>query len=520
MVGPADDASADIGTEAPPRDVGDPPEVAEVAPGLTPLAWERLGLAVGVAILVAQAAMTIGTSPLWLDEAYTLGAVNDPGQSLTRTHGTMGLYYVVMWGWGQVGTAAWWLRTPSLLCAVATLVVVRPLARRIGGHRLVAVGLPVLALNQMFAWKAMEARAYAMETLIVTLVWAAALRAMGVVGAGPDRRWWLATVPLAVAGTFCHGLFVVQLAPIVVVAAASRRPLRAVAATVPALVAAALAALALRSAGASEVGTNVPGGPAPWLGAWMDELLSRSPLLKVALAEVVAVGLVLGARRAWRARRDAEARVAALVPATWAVAPALALGLVSIVDPVFNPRYLAPSAVGLALVVGGALTRIPVPHWGRPLAAVAVAAAAVTLVAAAVAAPPYMDEDWSTAARIVARGAEPGDGVVFANLDEGEPVQSRPPFEAAWAGFDTPITPVVLSSDRPLGRVQRYDTPRSLSRMAAAAAGRDRVWMVLTHGRGDDNARRIDESALAGFAPVRTWPVDDAVEVRLYEDRR
>lgn len=507
------------GAGTPPRggDVDHGPR--EVARAPTPLAWERLGLALAAAILVGQAALTIGTDPLWLDEAYTLGAVNDPGQSLTRTHGTMGLYYVVMWAWGQVSTSSWWLRTPSLLYALATLAVLRPIARRIGGPRLVAVGLPVLALNQMFAWKAMEARAYSMETLIVTLSWAAALRAVGLLGSRADHRWWLVTIPLAVAGTFCHGLFVVQLAPIIVVAAASRRPVRAVAAMVPAVTAAALTALALRTAGASDVGTNVPGGPGPWIGAWMDELLSRSPALKVALAEVVAVGLVLGVRQAWRARQDPEARVCALVPAAWAVVPALALGLVSTIDPVFNPRYLAPSVVGLALVVGCALTRVPVPLRSRPLTAVAAAVAVGTLVAAAVVAPPYMAEDWSAAARIVAQGAEPGDGVVFANLEEGEPVQSRPPFEAAWADLDTAVTPVVLSSDRDLGRVQRYDAPRTLAQMAAATASRDRVWMVLTHGLGDDNARRIDSSALAGFAQVQSWPVDDVVEVRLYEDR-
>lgn len=488
--------------------------------------WERRGLVVGVAIVVVHALLTIDARALWLDEAYSLGAANFPGLSLSRTRGTMGLYYVILWAWAQVSVATWWLRLPSVAWALASLFVVRAIARRIGSRYLAALAVPFLALSTMFEWKATEARAYSLEILLVATAWYVTLRALDEVEDDRDLRWWLALVPLAVAGVFCHGLVLVHLAPIGIVALCGPRPLRSAGRVLPALGAAGAAALWLRSAGASEIGTSVAGGAPTWTTSTLTAFLPGTALARLVLAAGLVLGLYLTVRQVANTM-SSTARAVRAVPVAWAVGPCVALGTISVLDPLYNPRYLAPIAPGVALVLAAGAVGLPSllrdgsadPNGRVALPARVMAATlGLALVASLLTSPPPIVEEWREAASIVADRAQPGDALLFANLSDGEPEQQRPPFEAAWAEVDHPVIPTVVSSPRPLGPVRRYDTPRSAAAMGRAAATHDRIW-IIDGGSGGSAGREaiLADPAFASFRVADYWLVPDDIEVVLYQ---
>ena len=484
---------------------------------------ERIGLGVAVVAVIAYAAVALDGTSLWLDEAYTLGAVNRLGDSLRGTHGTMGLYYCVMWLWGLVSTATWWLRVPSVIFAIASLVTLRPIARRIGGSDLVAVALPVAALSPMFLWKATEARAYSLETLIVAGCWFIMLWAAD---AGDDqsaRRRYLLMAPLAIAGVFCHGLFVVQLVPIGLLALVGPRPLRALTFLAPAGIAAGSLTLYLREAGGRTIGTTLGGNTADLVRATIDRILGTSTPARSLLLVLLLIGVFLVARIALDPTITRSQRLKVLTPLAWTLIPCITLGLLKNIAPVFNPRYLAPITLGVGLAVGqtlvsahaaaslsaGTSRRSRAILGGAALVVVAVLAVGVATTM------PYLNQDWRSAAETVARGAGPNDALIFANLNESEPVQHRPPFEAAWREFPHDHQPVVISHDRPLGDVQRFDEPRSMPSTVAAAEGFTGLWIVEIQEDGADRtAEFVDRlRQTTSLEVVEQWTFDSEVVV-------
>lgn len=515
----AADPVVEAGSENAPGTAAEADAVALVGP-VAGQRLERWGLAVGIAIVVATAVARIDSTSLWLDEAYSLGAANHLGASLRGTSGTMGLYYVLLSAWSQISTATWWLRLPSVLFAVATLVALRPLARRIGGPALAAVALPLTALGPLFAWKAIEARSYSLATLIAVLCWTVAVRAMDAADVRSERRWWALLAPLGVAGVLCHGLFVMQLVPIGAVALLAGRPIRRGAMAAAAMLPAAAVVLYLHANGADSIGTSIQGGPGVLIASTFDSLLSRSVLPKLVLAQIVVIGVALAVRAVVRAPAPVDRAVAA-IPAAWAVLPCMALAL-WFVDPVFNPRYLAPVGPGLGLLLAtmalAADRRLVGP---RRLIGPACVGLGVLMAVVLVTTPLPIDDDWRTTAQFVADEARPGDGIVFANASLAEPVQQRPPFEAAWREVDVTTTPVAVSPARPLAEVRRFDEPLPIDEIgpAATGAGLDRLWVVeQTHGAGGHLDRIVDApETQAGWAEVDRWTFSPSIHVVLLE---
>jgi hypothetical protein len=466
---------------------------------------ERRALGLALAIVAVVAVWRIDATALWLDEAYSLGAANHLGESLRQTSGTMGGYYVLLAAWSSVSTATWWLRLLSVVAAALTLVTLRPVARRIGGSRLVAVALPLCALNPAFSAKSIEARSYALVGLLTVLCWQVVVAHLDRADRSrPDRTLWL-LAPLGVAGTLGHGLFLVQFAAIAVVLALAPRWRR----SLPVLVAAAVPAigvvLALRANGADSIGTTISGGPGVLLASTFDALLARPVPAKVILAVVVTVAIAAAVRAAATTRPSLERAIAA-IPAAWAVLPCIALAAM-VIDPVYNPRYLAPVAPGIALVLATAAVAADdalACRLGRRRAVLGPAAVTLGVLSAwsLAVTPPVYDHDWRGAAGHVAAEAQPGDGIVFANLSAGEPVQQRPPFEAAWREVTTPVRPAVVSPARPLAEVRRVEVPLALEDLAGAARGHRRVWVVEDQAPGVAVSPRVIEALGDDFVTV------------------
>lgn len=489
---------------------------------------ESSGLVLGIAILLADAARRLDGTALWLDEAYSLGAANHLGASLRGTSGTMGLYYAFLSAWSTVSTATWWLRLPSVLFAVATLAVLRPIARRLGGPRLVALALPAAALGPLFASKATEARAYSLETLVVVSCWYVLLRALDA-DDGEDRRWFALLAPLAVAGGFCHGLFVVQLVPMGVIALLGRRPLRHAGLFLASVTPVGLAVLYLHANGAADIGTNVPGDVGVLVASTFEVILSRQVVPRLVLAQLLVVGVALAVRRTLRTT-DRRERPMVAMAAAWAVLPCVALGLLRAFDPVYNPRYLAPVGPGVALVLSATALGIE-DAWRRSNATAGTRARsrrigpigiAVVLLLAYVLASgaPFVDDDWRGTARLVAEHAREGDGIIFVNTSMKEAVQHRPPFEAAWNEVEHPIVPVAVSPPRPLAEVRRFDVPLPVAELAGAARDLDRLWLVESaSGPGRVDALIAGSGLDDDYREADRWTLRPAITVVLLERR-
>ena len=92
---------------------------------------ERLGLALGIVFLLLRSAQGWFGNSLWLDEGYSREAIDHLRLSFSHYPGNMVLYKVFLVAWGSISIVPWWLRVPSMLASIATLCLVRGIARRV-----------------------------------------------------------------------------------------------------------------------------------------------------------------------------------------------------------------------------------------------------------------------------------------------------------------------------------------------------------------------------------------------------
>lgn len=301
---------------------------------------------------------------LWYDELYTAEVaplpVGDLWHAFVRGEGTIPYlrdappsynfpYYVVAHGWlaltglfpGEVG-----LRLLSLLAMVGAVAVAVRVAARLAGPRAgLATGL-ALAANPFVVQFAAEARGYALAML------ATALSALGLVrwldgrprslplyagaGAAAGLLHWFALLPVAA----------LALAAVVVRGRGAARPV---------LGAAALAAVPALAVVGTAVANGVGGSGAEWIsdvGLHVPRLLLKSwSGGRLALAVVTVVAAAAGLARAPRTAR--------IVAGAWAAVPVAVVTAIEPVRPLFVDRYLLPTLVGLALLMGLGVAALP-----------------------------------------------------------------------------------------------------------------------------------------------------------------
>lgn len=485
---------------------------------------ERIGLAASLLVVGVLAVIRLPGESMWLDEAYSRSALNDFWLDLRTFKGTMVLYTGLLRMWAIVSTATWWLRVPSVLAGVATLFVFRPIARRVGGSRLVALALPLMALSIGFLWAATDMRTYSLEILLTVIAWYCYLRADVERGLPSERTWWRLLAVTGVLGVLSHGLFVVQLVPIALVATVAMGTAKAARKLAPTVVLSGATLGVFLLLGTSTAnGTYVPGGPSVWAGSAMDLFLSSAPLLKLILVELLAAAVVLAY---WRGRSGSRrSRSLALVAPSWSIVPIVALGVISVASPTFNPRYVLPVIPGIALALGtvgvaaddrirrrakGA-SRLRLPVWSGSIALVVLAL--VTLVTAS-----YPEkQDWRGAVTVVASQARATDGIVFADRWNVSPELTRPAFEATWAERSRATTPIAVSPARPLGRALPFDVPLTPPVIFERMAPHPRVWIVEYRLGKSITDEITGWRGFSGYSEVSRWHFDGGIQVTLWQ---
>lgn len=446
---------------------------APVAEGADTSGTPRWPPVAAVVLLVALSLWGLTTRPLWLDEAFTVGATGQLGRTLWDTAGTMGLYYVVVTAWTSIaGTSVAAVRLPSVAFMALSLPVVHAVARRCLRRDEAALAVLVAAASPALVRYAQEARSYALVVLLTTVSWLCLVRAV-TDDDGRARRWWTAFALVSVAGTLAHGLYPLQLAS----QAASllllpdRRPLLRAAA--PALAGTMACVVGLTALGADDIAAWVPPLSGDQLADLGQGLTGRPAIVAVGFLALALAGAVVLLRRP---DGDPRVRWRTLVPVVWATGPPILLVLLSAFRPYAVDRYVLASVPALALLAAVAVRRLDRvilprhwPAWARLVGPVAIVLA-VLLAVGQVEVHREQGDDWRRAARTVAAGAEPGDAVVFTLF--------RAPFDAAWPTDDRVASPDVFPTPRPIGEVHRFDDFLGWNDVDRRLAPYDRVWVV------------------------------------------
>jgi mannosyltransferase len=461
------------------------------------------------ATVVALAAPRLGRRAVWLDEALTVGATRDLVATWRGSGGTMALYYLLMWPVTQLSTERAWIRVPSMLAAAATVVVVHEVGRLTGGRRLAAVAAGTLALSWAVSRFAVEARAYTLAMLLVSVSW------LGVVGAVRDRadpvrrrRWWHLFVAAALLAPLAHGMAALHVAGQVAALSLAPDRRRWLRACIPLGAALAAEGLVLFAVGAGEV--------ASWIGPLSGDqvrmlaimLVGRGPA-SVLIGGAVVAACVLAV--AGYRRDPGEESWLRLVPAFWALGTPLLILALSVVRPYAESRYVISAVPGVALLVGAMLARIRRP--ALVVAAWLVVAASLWPLQSRVTRTAI--EDWPALADAVAAQAADGDRLLMRPI-------LRAPFDYAWAeASDRPVlTP--LSPVDPVGEVQRfYDAAGGTLRAQLLADPTVTVWYVERDDarRDDIDALVTDRDVLEHYSVDRRWEFDREMYLVRFEPR-
>lgn len=495
----------------------------------------RWGPGVGaVGVLLAATLPWIDDRPLWLDEAYTVGATHDLVATWRGSGGTQAIYYLLTWPVTRISTDATWLRLPSVLAAVGIVLATYALGTRLRSRRAGALAAVTLAATWALARYAVEARSYAVATLLVTLSWWGLVGVVDSSGGGATddagdaarrRRWWRLHAVALLLAPLAHGMAALQFGGQLVawaLAPRDRVPWRRVA-----LLGAGLAVegALLFSLGAGEVADWVPPLSPGQVGNIVSLLYGPGIVGPVvaAVALVAAVAAVRGLRsspaggagRTGRTGRPAPTGLAAfraptvdawrpVVPLVWALAAPLALIALSAVRPYGIARYVLGSLPAVALLVGAGLDRLR-PRWA-PLAATAVVVALLLVPHEKV--TEGGREDWPALVDRLATEAADGDRLVA-------PDKYRPPIDHHWPATGAPDLVPAAPTD-PLGEVQRfYDdevpalTGELRERLLAVAGAPGAVWYVDRGpaGRERTEALLADPGVAAAYdaGPTETF---------------
>jgi mannosyltransferase len=375
----------------------------------------RLGLVFALAVGAVTILLQIGERPFWRDEVASVsvaersfGGVLDVLPNHDANHG---LYYLLLHLWMRGGQSEGWVRGLSALFALAAIPATGLLARRLFGDAVGLLAALLSAANAFIATYAQEARGYALALLLVTLsTWL-------LVEAVRSPRWtfvggYAAISILAVYANLFSALVLVAHVVCLPFVPGVRRWGRRFLVAFGIILAGTVPFAAFLAATANDQVTWIPRPAFGSLSGFAREIAGSRPLA-IAYGLAAMIGLAPGWRRPARTvQPDGDGRWRSILLAGWLALPPLALFAVSLAKPLFVPRYLVGSVPALTILGAAGLVAL-MRHSRTAGLGVAAILLALSLVAR-LDAHGEGTEDLRAAARLVAREAQPGDGMAFA----------------------------------------------------------------------------------------------------------
>lgn len=354
-----------------------------------------------------------GVNELSGDEPFTVYWSLRPYRELfgmLRTENNPPLYFLLMHEWQQmVPLDPVWLRVPSAIFSALTVWPLFLLGRRLGGLRAGVTAALLFTFSQHSYAFAHEVRAYSLLVLACTWAMWQLVRLADDRQRHPSRRpatiaWLLAANVLA---TWAHyfGWLVVGLELVLVFTVPLLRPVRPkMLATVLLTV---LLSLPLAATLRDQAGTSLS------RGTWLEVPSVEEPynmVMRWSNAPVVAVLFILLLAFVLVRRRGRTAGLA--IPLLWTFLPLVGMFLISLRFPIYLDRYLLFASPGFYLLVGLAVTSLPVGGW------MARAAALGCIVAMAVTFAPWKDTGLHPS-RVVAQTAAWQEGATTVLIQPG-----------------------------------------------------------------------------------------------------
>ena len=370
--------------------------------------WTALAVVI-TALGAALRFYHLGARSFWFDEALSIAYARLPATQFLKlpwapwVNVNMALYYALLRSWLHLGSGETAVRALSAIFGAATVPFIYLIGRRIYGSATGALAALLLALNAFDIRYSQEARAYALEMLLVT---AATFLLLEAVRRRTRSAWTLYAI-CAAAAVYAH-----VLAGLLVVAHGlwllgrkddvdwrhARHALDVFVALIfPALVCA-------WHAGTASVNWIPPTSVAR-VRQFFVLITGNGVILWEMIALLWLAGLAAVVMR--RAPRDA------VLIWAWLAAPVAAAGAVSLAHPIFEPRYLALCAPAAALATAAGVRELR----RKPL--IAAATLAVVTLTAMQSPSAYVDpmgsvvQNYRAATEYVLRSAQPGDAIFF-----------------------------------------------------------------------------------------------------------
>jgi mannosyltransferase len=473
--------------------------------------------------------------PFWFDEAFSVEAARLDWTNFLHLlwwrEANMSLYYLLLRGWLHLGQSEFFIRSLSVVAALATLPAIYWLGSILFDRRVGWIATALLACNAVHVRYAQEARSYALFILLATLssgFFVAYLRE-------PSRRnrlWYVVTSVLAVYAHFYALLLV--LAHWLALRWGPGEPVAHEAGPSPSPRHEMRRALIWIGAAASPLLIFVAktgAGPIHWIPRpglrnlldYYEHLAGNGGLILLALYAIAcSAALAPVGKRFFALHKNASWEVWRLqFLLTWLLLPPVVTVLLSFARPVFLARYLVFCLPALILLVAAGLAHLR-KMWMLGLAL------SVTLLLSLQGTLAYYNHDFDlerdgvgAATSYVLEHARPGDAVLF------HIAETRAAYEF-FRSLDSknPATqdlgPEIVFPHHADRLDYRDFTGKPTSEFLRALPARyDRLWVVLMNNGPADNpdatTLMLNTALRESFPEMQQWHFPK-VDVRLYSE--
>jgi mannosyltransferase len=452
-------------------------------------------LAVITAIAAVLRLHAITAKSFWLDEGISVQIARLPWQQffyvLRHREINMALYYFLLHFWLLLGSSEGFIRGLSVLFSVATVPVIYALGVRVWGRHAGLLAAWLLAINAYHIRYAQEARGY---TLVVFFAALATLLLVRNLQEPESARWswYIAACALAVYSHFFGALVVVAHGASLAFLHRRDLPWKDLSRTMRWLAYLIIPiALIVANIGASST-RWIPPTKMSGVLQFLVMMAGNDGSRLLALETIAAAFAAFAVWKRWRrAGRTLDCWGQVLI-FSWLIVPIAVVLAVSMVRPIFLPRYLLPCLPAAILIVAAGIDTIKprMPAW--------ILAAAISVFSFLGVFSYYRQDfdlerdDWRTATSNVLNHALPGDGAFFYQNF------GRLPFEFYRSQQrPSPRWPEALVSANGADWAYRDSLFAYMGEsLQDAGSGGDRVWLILDLDRGADGKPNMESTIL------------------------